>query len=82
MQNILNVHISTCKIFSIWTETPCGRKSVLANFSLFIFLCFNSNYRAVLLTSDFEKPINTHDDVIERGAGAYGPAISFDFFFG
>ena len=51
-------------------------------FSFFLVSFYNSNFRAVLMSYNYEKPIKTHEDVVERGAGAHSLRIAYDIFFG
>ena len=49
-------------------------------FSLFITCFYNSNFRAVLMSTEFEKPVNRHEDVVERGTGAYSVGVTYRIF--
>ncbi len=42
-------------------------------FGLFITMSFNSVFRAMLITNEYEKPVETIYDVTERGQSIYVP---------
>lgn len=59
--------------FPAWST---GRALVLlwSVFSLIIVLAYSCNLRANLIAKDYEAPIKTHQDVLDRGENIYLPS--------
>ena len=49
-------------------------------FALLITMIYNSNFRVVLMSNNYEKPIVTHEDLVERGAGAFSLRFTFNIY--